>query len=129
QTISPSIRRFCQSPKAREKLYDRGRERRLRRRKMEGQVLAPPWTFLTCSLEEDTCTGRGGIFPFSTFVYTFRRDQSEILWLLYTGKNVVHQLTVSLEELYNGATRKLAVQKNVICEKCEGNNCLKCIYL
>ncbi|XP_036372885.1 dnaJ homolog subfamily A member 1-like [Megalops cyprinoides] len=36
------------------------------------------------------------------------------------GKNVVHQLTVSLEELYNGATRKLAVQKNVICERCEG---------
>uniref|UniRef100_W5KTY3 DnaJ heat shock protein family (Hsp40) member A1 n=1 Tax=Astyanax mexicanus TaxID=7994 RepID=W5KTY3_ASTMX len=35
-------------------------------------------------------------------------------------KNVVHQLTVSLEELYNGATKKLAVQKNVICEKCEG---------
>ncbi|XP_019622463.1 PREDICTED: dnaJ homolog subfamily A member 1-like [Branchiostoma belcheri] len=36
------------------------------------------------------------------------------------GKNVVHQLSVSLEELYNGATRKLALQKNVICEKCEG---------
>lgn len=36
------------------------------------------------------------------------------------GKDVVHQLTVSLEDLYNGATRKLALQKNVICEKCEG---------
>ncbi|XP_041946898.1 dnaJ homolog subfamily A member 1 isoform X1 [Alosa sapidissima] len=36
------------------------------------------------------------------------------------GKNIVHQLTVSLEELYNGSTRKLAVQKNVICERCEG---------
>ncbi|XP_055739404.1 dnaJ homolog subfamily A member 1 isoform X2 [Salvelinus fontinalis] len=36
------------------------------------------------------------------------------------GKNVVHQLTVSLEDLFNGATRKLAVQKNVICERCEG---------
>ncbi|XP_046900447.1 dnaJ homolog subfamily A member 1 isoform X1 [Hypomesus transpacificus] len=36
------------------------------------------------------------------------------------GKNVVHQLTVSLEDLYNGATRKLAVQKNTICERCEG---------
>ncbi|XP_051756297.1 dnaJ homolog subfamily A member 1 isoform X2 [Ctenopharyngodon idella] len=35
------------------------------------------------------------------------------------GKNVVHQLTVSLEDLYNGATRKLAVQKNIICDKCE----------
>ncbi|XP_055012009.1 dnaJ homolog subfamily A member 4 isoform X2 [Boleophthalmus pectinirostris] len=36
------------------------------------------------------------------------------------GKNVVHQLGVSLEEMYNGSTRKLALQKNVICEKCEG---------
>ncbi|XP_013776149.1 dnaJ homolog subfamily A member 1-like [Limulus polyphemus] len=36
------------------------------------------------------------------------------------GKDVVHQLGVTLEELYNGATRKLALQKNVICDKCEG---------
>ncbi|XP_026168227.1 dnaJ homolog subfamily A member 4 [Mastacembelus armatus] len=36
------------------------------------------------------------------------------------GKNVVHQLGVTLEEMYNGATRKLGLQKNVICEKCEG---------
>ncbi|KAM3940277.1 dnaJ homolog subfamily A member 4-like [Leptodactylus fuscus] len=36
------------------------------------------------------------------------------------GKNVVHQLTVSLENIYKGASRKLALQKNVICDKCEG---------
>lgn len=36
------------------------------------------------------------------------------------GKDVVHQLGVSLEDLYNGTTRKLALQKNVICDKCEG---------
>ncbi|XP_028287194.1 dnaJ homolog subfamily A member 4 [Parambassis ranga] len=36
------------------------------------------------------------------------------------GKNVVHQLSVTLEEMYNGTTRKLGLQKNVICEKCEG---------
>ncbi|KAL1505739.1 hypothetical protein ABEB36_005233 [Hypothenemus hampei] len=36
------------------------------------------------------------------------------------GKDVVHQLTVSLEELYKGTVRKLALQKNVICDKCEG---------
>lgn len=40
--------------------------------------------------------------------------------MFFTGKNVVHQLSVSLEDLYNGATRKLALQKNVICDKCEG---------
>nr|CAD7431265.1 unnamed protein product [Timema monikensis] len=36
------------------------------------------------------------------------------------GKDVIHQLSVSLDELYNGSVRKLALQKNVICEKCEG---------
>uniref|UniRef100_S4R5S5 DnaJ heat shock protein family (Hsp40) member A1 n=1 Tax=Petromyzon marinus TaxID=7757 RepID=S4R5S5_PETMA len=38
------------------------------------------------------------------------------------GKNVVHQISVSLEDLYNGATRKLSMQKNVICDKCEGES-------
>uniref|UniRef100_A0A8C2N0N0 DnaJ homolog subfamily A member 1 n=1 Tax=Cricetulus griseus TaxID=10029 RepID=A0A8C2N0N0_CRIGR len=38
------------------------------------------------------------------------------------GKNVVHQLSVTLEDLYNGATRKLALQMNVICDKCEGRS-------
>ncbi|XP_043470874.1 dnaJ homolog subfamily A member 1 [Leptopilina heterotoma] len=36
------------------------------------------------------------------------------------GQNVMHQLSVSLEELYKGTVRKLALQKNVICDKCEG---------
>lgn len=36
------------------------------------------------------------------------------------GRDTVHQLKVSLEELYNGATRQLAVQKNVICGSCNG---------
>lgn len=36
------------------------------------------------------------------------------------GRDVVHQLSVSLEELYKGTVRKLSLQKNVICDKCEG---------
>jgi len=36
------------------------------------------------------------------------------------GKDVIHQLGVSLEDMYNGTVRKLALQKNVICDKCEG---------
>lgn len=36
------------------------------------------------------------------------------------GKDLVHQLQVTLEELYNGAVRKLALQKSIICDKCEG---------
>jgi len=35
-------------------------------------------------------------------------------------KNLMHQIQVSLKEMYNGATRKLALQKNVICEDCNG---------
>lgn len=35
-------------------------------------------------------------------------------------KDIMHQLSVTLEELHNGATRKLAIQKSVICEQCEG---------
>uniref|UniRef100_M3Y0A4 DnaJ homolog subfamily A member 1 n=1 Tax=Mustela putorius furo TaxID=9669 RepID=M3Y0A4_MUSPF len=36
------------------------------------------------------------------------------------GKKVVHQLSVTLEDLYDSERRKLALQKNVICDKCEG---------
>merc|ERR1719238_2456430 len=35
-------------------------------------------------------------------------------------KNLVHQLSVSLEDMYNGTVRKLALQKNVICDGCDG---------
>lgn len=36
------------------------------------------------------------------------------------GEDVVHALKVSLEELYNGTTKKLSLAKNVICPKCDG---------
>lgn len=36
------------------------------------------------------------------------------------GKDMIHQLKVSLEDLYNGTTRQLALQKSVLCPKCEG---------
>ncbi len=35
-------------------------------------------------------------------------------------KNIIHQMSVTLEEMYNGTTRKLALQKNVICPDCDG---------
>lgn len=44
------------------------------------------------------------------------------MFYLSVGKNVVHQLAVTLEEMYNGSTRKLGLQKNVICEKCDGKH-------
>ncbi|KAI9355147.1 hypothetical protein DFJ73DRAFT_759182 [Zopfochytrium polystomum] len=36
------------------------------------------------------------------------------------GKDMMHSLKVSLEDLYRGKTTKLALQKQVICAKCEG---------
>jgi len=36
------------------------------------------------------------------------------------GKDMIYQLGVTLEELYNGATRKLAVSRKVVCDKCDG---------
>jgi len=36
------------------------------------------------------------------------------------GKDVNHALKVSLEDLYRGKTSKLALQKTVICTKCDG---------
>lgn len=36
------------------------------------------------------------------------------------GKDVVHQLRVSLEDLYKGKTSKLALQKTVLCPECQG---------
>ncbi|KAE8734480.1 DnaJ protein-like protein ANJ1 [Hibiscus syriacus] len=36
------------------------------------------------------------------------------------GIDVVHPLEVSLEDLYNGATKKFSVPRNVLCGKCRG---------
>ena len=42
------------------------------------------------------------------------------------GKDVIHQLSVSLEDMYNGTTRKLALQKSIICNKCDGKHGVFC---
>lgn len=36
------------------------------------------------------------------------------------GKDVHHQLSVTLEELYKGVERKLSLEKNIICDDCKG---------
>jgi len=36
------------------------------------------------------------------------------------GEDVVHPLKVSLEELYNGTSKKLSLSRNVLCPKCNG---------
>ncbi|KAK2195729.1 bifunctional Heat shock protein DnaJ [Babesia duncani] len=37
------------------------------------------------------------------------------------GEDVVSQLKVTLEQIYNGAMKKLAINKDIICDKCEGH--------
>jgi len=73
--------------------------------------------------EQGLSEGGGGEFhsPFDIFDMFFggggggrRRGEKA------RGKDTVHQLKVSLEELYNGVVRSLAVQKNVICDGCNG---------
>jgi DnaJ family protein A protein 2 len=36
------------------------------------------------------------------------------------GEDVVHPLKVSLEDLYNGTSKKLSLSRSVICLKCKG---------
>ncbi|KAL8166731.1 hypothetical protein V2J09_008230 [Rumex salicifolius] len=36
------------------------------------------------------------------------------------GEDVIHPLKVSLEDLYNGTSKKLSLARNVICTKCKG---------
>ncbi|PHT48288.1 Chaperone protein dnaJ 2 [Capsicum baccatum] len=36
------------------------------------------------------------------------------------GEDVVHLLKVSLEDLYNGTSKKLSLSRNILCPKCEG---------
>uniref|UniRef100_A0A5B7AAA2 DNAJ n=1 Tax=Davidia involucrata TaxID=16924 RepID=A0A5B7AAA2_DAVIN len=36
------------------------------------------------------------------------------------GEDVMHTLKVSLEDLYNGTTKKLSLSRNILCTKCKG---------
>ncbi|XP_059651626.1 dnaJ protein homolog [Cornus florida] len=36
------------------------------------------------------------------------------------GEDVVHTLKASLEELYNGTTKKLSLSRSILCKKCKG---------
>lgn len=70
------------------------------------------------ALKEGGSGGGGFTSPMDIFDMFFgggrRREREKKV------KDVIHQMSVSLEELYNGAVRKLALQKHVICSKCEG---------
>lgn len=67
--------------------------------------------------------GFGGSDPFDVFNMFFgggmgggRSRQSR----QRKGKDVVHQLGVTLENLYNGVSKKLALEKQTLCKFCDG---------
>lgn len=72
------------------------------------------------AVKEGGVSGGGGHSPVDIFDMFFggggggrgRRERK--------GKDVIHQLSVTLDEMYNGSVRKLSLQKNVICSGCEG---------
>lgn len=57
----------------------------------------------------------GGSFGGSSFTGGSSRGRRQ-----KQGEDVVHPLKVSLEDLYNGTSRKLSLSRNVICLKCKG---------
>ena len=86
------------------RIYDQGGEQAIKEGGMGGNGFSSPMDIFDLFFGQGyPGAGRGG---------RGRRDRR--------GKDVIHQLSVSLEELYKGAVRKLALQKNIICDKCEG---------
>ncbi|KAL5718204.1 DnaJ protein 2 [Ranunculus cassubicifolius] len=79
------------------------------------------------ALKEGMGGGGGGHSPFDIFEQFFggagggfggggssrgRRQKQ--------GEDVVHSLKVSLEDMYNGTSKKLSLSRNVLCPKCKG---------
>jgi len=86
------------------RIYDQGGEQALKEGGMGGGSFSSPMDIFDMFFGQAFGGGRAGARG--------RRERR--------GKDVIHQLSVSLEELYKGAVRKLALQKNIICDKCEG---------
>lgn len=39
------------------------------------------------------------------------------------GENMVHQIKITLDDLYNGKTMKFNITRNIICDECDGKGC------
>ncbi|XP_041838792.1 dnaJ homolog subfamily A member 1 [Melanotaenia boesemani] len=77
------------------------------------------------AIKEGGTGGGGGSFASPMDIFDLFFGGGSRMHRERKGKNIVHQITVTLEDLYNGVTRKLALQKNCICERCEGRGSRK----
>lgn len=71
-------------------------------------------TFSTCSLVV-SCAACGICTCLCAGHFGGARDEGE-----RRAKDTIYQMQVSLEDMYNGTTRKLKVNKKILCPKCEG---------
>lgn len=65
--------------------------------------------------------------PLSFYILEWNMHLFTVLWLKVgrghrqkRGEDVVHTMKVSLEDLYNGTTKKLSLSRNALCTKCKG---------
>lgn len=78
------------------------------------------------ALKEGMGGGGGGVHnPFDIFESLFGRGAfggggSSRGRRQKQGEDVVHALKVSLEDVYNGTTKKLSLSRNILCPKCKG---------
>ncbi|KAE9600765.1 hypothetical protein Lal_00011367 [Lupinus albus] len=76
------------------------------------------------ALKEGMGGGGGGHNPFdifeSFFGASFGGGGSSRGRRQMQGEDVVQSLKVSLEDVYNGTTKKLSLSRNVLCSKCKG---------
>jgi len=79
------------------------------------------------ALKEGMGGGGGGHNPFDIFesffgsgASPFGGSSSRGSRRQRRGEDVVHAMKVSLEDLYNGTSKKLSLSRNILCPKCKG---------
>nr|GMD10467.1 DnaJ protein homolog [Ipomoea batatas] len=72
------------------------------------------------ALKEGMGSGGGMHDPFDIFQSFFGGGGSSRGRRQRRGEDAVHPLKLSLEDLYNGTSKKLSLSRNVLCVKCKG---------
>ncbi|KRZ56022.1 DnaJ -like protein subfamily A member 1, partial [Trichinella nativa] len=72
------------------------------------------------ALKTGGSSGFGYSSPMDIFDMFFGRSSSRHRSQENQCDDTIHQMPVTLEEIYNGSVRKFSVTRNVVCTKCEG---------